>query len=446
MAGEFYMSDVSNTGFDYMSYLQKYRELKLIPVEMMAQQVIEYQQKDEIIGSIKGKLSELLSPAIDLTLNSTYETKKAKLSNSDIASVDVTNDAVETTYSVTVNSLAQANKFKVGTINPITDIDSKLTSTGSLVINYLKDGTAKSLTVDYTNKSLREIMDQINQSGDLQASIINIGSSNSPDYQLVISSKNTGTQNRITGIDDTTNPGDDSAGIFSKDITKTYETVSASDAEIVVDGVTFTRQSNTFSNIITGVTITVKDLGSTNITIDHDYSKIKDSIQVILDNYNQLKETIRLATSKGQPLQGETSLNSIAAGVFNILTSYLGKYGILDTIGGADTTRGLLQLNEEAFNNFTNLNNAKDILQELGRSLETYVNTYTDTLTITSQRYTERIKNMQERIDYMTSTIDKQIENMRMRFAQLDIYLSEMQALQNRLEIFASGLLTTNNE
>ncbi|MDQ7055147.1 MAG: hypothetical protein Q9M89_01015 [Persephonella sp.] len=50
-------------------------------------------------------------------------------------------------------------------------------------------------------------MDEINQSEDLQASIVNMGSSSSPDYQLIVMSKNTGVDNRITGIDDTSNPG-----------------------------------------------------------------------------------------------------------------------------------------------------------------------------------------------------------------------------------------------
>ncbi|WP_456383099.1 flagellar filament capping protein FliD [Persephonella sp.] len=440
MAGEFYISGLTQNSFDYQGYLDKYKELKYIPVNLMAQQVEQINQEREALSAIKGKLDDLFTPALNLTLDTTYDTKTATLSNSDVADVTVTSDAVNASYSLTVNSLATANKFKIGTINTITDVDQTITTSGSLNITYLKDGVTQTLSIDYTNKSLRQIMDEINQSENIQASIINVGTADAPDYQLIITSKNTGTDNRITGIDDTANPGDDSAGIFSEDATKTYETVAAQNAEIQIDGITFTSQTNEFSNVITGLTINVKELGSTQITVTNDYSDIKQNIETLLEGYNNLKEIIRVATSKGQPLQGEASLNTIATGVFNIISSYLGKYGLTDVLGDAENTRGLLTLNEEAFNTFMERPDAKDILKSLGDALENYVGTYSDSLTLTDQRYQEKANNLEERIRTMTESIDREIESMRIRFAQLNTYLAEMQALQTRIENFAAGL------
>ena len=447
MAGEFYISGISGTGFDYQAYLAKYQELKMIPVKMLQADQTKLMAKQEAINSIKSKLSAFLDPLTALQGDSIYNTKKAVLSNPDVASVSVTQDALETSYTLQVNQLAQANSFKVGTINTISDINAKITASGSLTINYLKDGVSSSLTIDYQNKSLKEIMDEINQSQDLQASIINMGSSSSPDYQLVVMSKNTGMDNRITGIDDTSNPGDDSAGVFSEDTAKTYETVSAQDAQIVLNGITFSSSTNSFDNIITGVSITVKDTGTTDLTITQDTGSIKSKLEKIIDGYNQLLQTVQKATGKDAPLAGESSLNSMVSSIFRIISDSLGKYGIIDTASNdAETTKGLLKINSEAFDEFIKNPEAKTVLQNFASSLENYINTYTDNVSRISTNYSNRIRDIDERINRMTVNINKEIESMRMKFARLEVYLSEMQALQLRIQNFAAGLQMNNQQ
>jgi len=446
MAGEFYISGISGTGFDYQAYLAKYQELKMIPVQMLQADQTRLMAKQQAISAVREKLDAFKDPVSALLDDQIFDTKRATLSNPDIADVSVTNDAVEASYLLQVNQLAQANSFKIGTVNTITDINSAISTSGSLTVNYLKDGTATSLSIDYTNKSLKEIMDEINQSEDLQASIINLGTSTTPDYQLIITSKNTGLDNRITGIDDTVNPGDDSAGIFSEDITKTYETVSAQDAEIVMNGITFTNSSNTFSDIITGVSITVKDLGTTSVSISQDKSQIKSKLEDILQSYNELLDTVNAATGKDSPLAGETSLNTMVSSIFRIISDGLGKYGILDTVGEPETTKGHLTLNGDTIDTFLNRPDAKDIIQKLADTLENYLNTYSDNISNMNTRYDERIRDINNRIETMTVMINKEIETMRLQFARLEVYLSEMQALQLRIQNFAAGLQLTNEQ
>ncbi|WP_456400149.1 flagellar filament capping protein FliD [Persephonella sp.] len=446
MAGEFYISGISGTGFDYQAYLAKYQELKMIPVQLLQADQTELLAKQQAISAIKEKLEAFSDPISVLQDSKTYETKKATLSNPDIATVSVTNDAVETSYNIQVNKLAQANSFKIGTINQISDINAKISGTGTLTINYLKDGNATSMSIDYNNKSLKEIMDEINTSSDLQASIINLGTSSNPNYQLIVNSKNSGLNNRITGIDDTSNPGDDSAGVFSENTANTYETISAQDAEIVINGITFTNSSNTFDNVITGVSITAMDVGSSSLTIQKDNSQIKNQLENIITAYNDLLTTVNSATGRGKPLAGEGSLNTMVSSVFRIISNGIGKYGILDTVGDADTTKGLLALNEDTIDDFLNRPDAKDIIQKMADTLENYINTYTDNLSRVNQRYDSRIRDIDERMENLTLRINKEIENMRLRFAKLEVYLSEMQALQLRIQNFAAGLQLNNEQ
>ncbi|RUM49221.1 MAG: hypothetical protein DSY47_03870 [Hydrogenothermus sp.] len=439
MAGEFYISGISNTGFDYMGYLEKYKELKNIPIKLMEQQAEQIKLQKDALSAINNKLSALFSPALNLTLETTYETKSATVSNTDIASATVTNNnALNGTYSLTVNSLAESSKWRIDLTTTITDVNTALQGSGTLTINYQLNGSAKSLNIDYTGKSLSDIANEINQYQDLEATIINVGDVNNPDYRLIVKSVNTGTQNAITGISDT--------GTTFNTTTST-EIVAAQDASITLDGITITSQSNTFTGVLTGVDITVKQTGSTTLTVSDDFSNIKDNINAVIDGYNQLKETIRLATSQGQPLQGEATLNTIATSVLGVITNYLGKYGLVNTLGDAETTKGLLELNEEAFNNFIQNNpDAKQILQDFGRALETVVTSYTDNLTLRDQRYEEQYIDLQRRIEDLTKRIDDQIESMRLRFARLETYLSEMQATQVRIQNFANLITGNNNE
>ncbi len=447
MAGEFYISGISGTGFDYQAYLAKYQELKMIPVQMLQADQTKLMAKQEAVNAIKDRLNAFLDPLKSLQEDSIYNTKKATLSNPDIASVSVSEDALETSYSLQVNQLAQANSFKVGTVSTISDINTKITASGSLTINYLKDGVSSSLSVDYQNKSLKDIMDEINQSEDLQASIINVGTTSSPNYQLIVMSKNTGIDNRITGIDDTANPGDDSAGVFSEDTAKTYETVSAQDAEIVLNGITFRSSTNTFDSVLTGVSITVKDLGSTDLTISQDTGGVKSKLEKVLEDYNDLLKTVQKATDKGAPLSGESSFGSMVTSIFRIISNELGKYGLIDTVSDdADTTKGYLKLNETAFEDFVKKPEAKDILQRFSNTLENYINNMTDNVSRVSQSYDNRVRDIDERINRMTISISREIENMRMKFAKLEVYLSEMQALQLRIQNFAAGLQLTNQQ
>ncbi|MDQ7055146.1 MAG: flagellar cap protein FliD N-terminal domain-containing protein [Persephonella sp.] len=103
MAGEFYISGISGSGFDYQAYLAKYQELKMIPVKMLQADQTRLMAKQEAINSIKSKLDAFLDPLTALQEESIYNTKKADLSNPDVASVSVTQDALETSYTLQVN-------------------------------------------------------------------------------------------------------------------------------------------------------------------------------------------------------------------------------------------------------------------------------------------------------------------------------------------------------
>ena len=438
MAGEISISGLANTGFDYQAVLQKYQELKSISIQKLQYDQQTLQSKKNAISQIKDKLNAFVDAINALKDTTTYQTKVANLSNPDIADITVGTDAHETNYSLTVNSLAKASSYKIGTISTITDYNATISSTGSLTINYLKDGTATSFTVDYTGKSLKNIMDTINSSGDLQASIINLGTSSSPDYQLIVSSKNTGTANAITGIDDTSNPGDDSAGVFSEQATNTYETVAAQDAQITLNGINFTSSTNTFSNVITGITINVKSTGSSNLEITKDTSKVQGYVEDILNKYNDLMDTVENLTKQGQPLSGDSTFIRMASKFANLILDNLAQYGFIES--GANGKNGRFSLNKTEFDNFMNRSDAPTILQNFANNFDAYLNNYIDTTSSISKNYDRQIDYVNKRIDFISQRINKEIEIMKQQFIKLETYMAEMQDVRARIAGFSKNL------
>ena len=164
--------------------------------------------------------------------------------------------------------------------------------TGTLTITV--GSTSTNITVDSSNNTLTGLKDAINDSGaDVNASIINVSSSSTPDYRLVVQSKNTGTDNAAT-LSGT------SGLIFADTGTQVQ---AAADAKFSVNGLTVTRSSNTVSDVISGVTFTLLKEGDANgtvdandssskVTVSSDTAGLKSAIQSLVDAYNTVAKLI----------------------------------------------------------------------------------------------------------------------------------------------------------
>ncbi len=430
MAGEFYLSNLVGD-FDYQAYLDKLREVKMIPVQQIRQQEQLVSQKINALSQIHAKLKDFLGIASALTSDSTYEVLRASSSNTDVATVSVTGKPTEATYSVSVSQLAERSVYELKAASgSISDPDETISGSGTLTIDYKVNGETKTLEVDYTGKSLRDIADAINNSGNLTASIINTGTDSEPNYELLISSNETGNENAIVSITD-------SSSFFSAE-----EKIAAQDAVLTINGVTATSSSNTFDSLVEGLSITVKSTGDTEIKVSKSFSGLESKVEELLKAYNDLHDLISAATAKGQPLQGEYSIHTTERAIFNFITNSLGKLGIIDVEGDAETTKGHLTLNREAFEKLAseNFDKLKESLKTLGNNLEDYINSYDITLSSTENRYRDVISSMEERARFMEELINKELESMRLQFARLETYLSEMKSLQARIESFAKSL------
>ncbi|RME00150.1 MAG: flagellar hook protein [Calditrichaeota bacterium] len=105
------------------------------------------------------------------------------------------------------------------------------------------------------------------------------------------------------------------------------ELVSGQDAQVEVDGATYTRSSNSITDLITGVTLDLVSANtSTTVTlnISRDVSAVKDKIKSFVDSYNEIVSEIHdqltFDTEKNEPggvLFGDGTLRSVQTDLLN---------------------------------------------------------------------------------------------------------------------------------
>ncbi|MFP2383955.1 flagellar filament capping protein FliD [Enterobacter ludwigii] len=213
--------------------------------------------------------------------------------------------AIPNSYSIAVKQLAKAQQLAVENDTR----DKPIGSTGAKVTITLKEGD-KPLELDLKNDetSLDQIAKKINdRKGDVVAEVITIEDGK---HKLVLTSKKTGEAGDMA-ISVTGN-----SQLKSKLEGAAVETASQN-AELFLNGKPVTRSSNTISDMITGVTLELREVSELNdpdldpddplryktesLTITEDTSKVKTLIEEFVKNYNSYLSTVASATKYTAP-------------------------------------------------------------------------------------------------------------------------------------------------
>ena len=230
------------------------------------------------------------------------------------------------------------------------------------------------ITIDTTNNTLTGLKEAINESGAaVTAAIVNVGTTASPDYRLIVKSKDTGTANAasITSTLSGGNTNDPFAAGGSV-------VQAAADAAFTVDGLSVTRSSNTVSDVIGGVTFTLLKAGdSSNISVANDTGSISKKIQSFVDAYNAVIQianahyTLDPTTNQ----QGVLASDPVLRGVVSQLRAEVSaisrggtSYSYLSDIGVRFEDDGTLALDSSVLSEA--LNDNSDGVQKLFLSID----------------------------------------------------------------------------
>ena len=373
---------ISSTNLDINSIVSQLMTVERQPINRLNVTEAGYQTKLSAYGSIKGAVASFQTTMQSLSNTSKFTNLDAIPSDDTILSATASSVAAAGTYSLEVTSLAQSQKlaamgqtsstdaigggtattvtFDFGTINGGTlDPDTKK-YTGVTSFSSNGNGT-KSITIDSSNNSLQGIRDAINAAKiGVTASIINDGGT--APFRLALSSDSNGVSNSlkisVSGDANVSN-------LLAHDPAATQnlsETVTATNANFKVNGVSVSKDSNSVSDVIQGVTLNLKKITTTptTLTVAHDNASISNSVSSFVKAYNDLSKTLRdisaydPATKQAAILQGDSTVRSLQSQLRNALGSPIagasGELSTLSQIGVSFQKDGSLGLDSTKLN------------------------------------------------------------------------------------------------
>ena len=262
------------------------------------------------------------------------------------------NITVDSTSNLAVGNVISGTGIPAGaTIVSITDathfvISANATATGTPADVQAgatftsSGGGTKTVTITSGNNTLEGIRDAINAANmGVTAAIINDGDATAP-YRLVLSgSLGASHSAKITVSGDAA-----ISGLLAHDPAGTQnlaETVTAKNANLKVNGVAVSKDSNSVSDVIHGVTLNLLAVTTTpvKLTVARDTSTISTSVASLVKAYNDMVAVFKTETSydaaakKGATLQGDFTVRNLQAQMRSILGSAVsGTSGALNTL------------------------------------------------------------------------------------------------------------------
>ncbi|HSW39683.1 MAG TPA: flagellar filament capping protein FliD [Acidobacteriota bacterium] len=353
--------NIFNGGLDVGSIVDNLINVESAPIRTMQSQVAAFQSRINAYQNLNSTMSALsnsinrilfgsteaplLAPGgfEDRLATSIFAANTVASSDDNVVSATAVNATAGRSYSITVNSIAQAAS---AASSGFRDTTSHLTGTGALVITA---GGKDPVTIEIneTNNTLQGVARAINSAGaGIAAAIINDGSGQP--FRLLLTSRETGVANDFT-VEEQLSGGQSFAFL---------KTQNAADASFVLNGINITKSSNVVSDAIGGITFTLKQTSPhpVAIRIENDTDAVVGGLNEFISAYNAVNSFINnqfaynTATSRAGTLSGDSTLRRIQSDLQTRLTQSvandLTNFRVAAQIGIDFNRDGSLSLNE----------------------------------------------------------------------------------------------------
>lgn len=422
------------SGIDYNDMISKIMELERKPITRMQSQQAGYNKKISVYGDLSAKLAALKAAAEGLKTPSNFYARKAIASDEAFFDAVATSSAASGNYTVTVTVLAQAHRIASSTVSAQTDTVS---AAGGNFGFQVADGDVTTVAVDATT-TLANLRDAINAAkGDAEASIINDGTG----YRLVLTSKASGEDNAITVTENAT-----TLGLPSGPVSGGMELQAPQDAAFSIDTLPMTWSTNTVSDAIGGVTITLKKAGEATLSVTNDTDAIRKKIEDFVSAYNDIVSLVSsnalydTITKKGGPLTGEATARDVVSRLQTIVGGRVAdlpeELRVLSQIGIKTGRDGKLSIDETTLTDkiTSDLAGVSDLFNAEGGvavALWDYADQATDTIagaiTYRTKGLGQIVSKIADDISRVEDRLARQEEALRAQFAKLESLLGSLQ-------------------
>jgi flagellar hook-associated protein 2 len=424
------------SGLDVNSIVDQLLAIERRPLQRLESNRSDLQVQLSAYGQLKSSLSGFQSALGNLKTLDAFEVYSA-VSGDDTAFTATANSSAAPGFTdIQVVRLAEAHK--IGS-QAIVDTDTTTLGGAGDQITLTVDGNA--FSVDGGGLTLSELRSAINDAPDNTGVSATIISENSGSHRLVLTSTETGNANAI---------GTAFTGSLGTDLGLTDINDSAAlDSELLVDGIyTITRSSNTISDAISGITLSLhaETTDAVSLTVSRDTAAVTESVQAFVDAYNELQTTIDSLSGEDADLEADNTLRSIEnqlKAVFNTPPgSSISSFTYLSEIGVAFQRDGKLALDSAALQDavttdFAGVSElfANDDQGYLFRA-DALASIFLQTdglITIREDGLNTSIDNLDQRILDYEFRLDIREQRLRDQFTSLDTLISELQGTSNFL-------------
>ncbi len=430
------------TGLDVNSLITQMMALERQPINTLNTKKAAVTQQISAFGQIKSGVASVQSALKALKDSSAFDVYKSTSSDTKVATATSTSNAAAGSYDITVNKLAKSRVE--GTSDGLfTQSSAAIGVSGTLSFTVGSKSFSVNVNSGDTLEAVRDAINQKTYDDDanaatadktqalVQASVINVGTSGSPNYKLVISSTGKGTDGAAT-------VGGTAASALGLG-TGSNIIQQENDTEAVINGVQIKRSSTTISDVIAGATLNLTSTGSATLSISRDNDAIASKINDFVSAYNKLQSTITSYRQKGGTLEADSSALSVLG---NLQSTYNtpanitgGSYQWLSEVGLSFQKDGTLKLDTTALNSALNsdFSSVKSLFTDADQGFASRLyDTATDMLNTggliatRTNGLNSTIKTLDTRIDQMTTRLTNMETRLKTQFSNLDASVATM--------------------
>jgi flagellar hook-associated protein 2 len=438
------------TGLDTDGIVSQLVAVERRPVTLLESRKATLEAQASGFSVLNTKLLALKTAADALANPGTFFPRSVTSSVETVAMASAAPGSTRGTYALTVTGLAR------GSIASATATKAALTDTvaladGSFTFKLGASGAEVIVPVTATT-TLEQLVDAINdEDAGVTAAAVNAGTAAAPAWKLTLTSDASGSASDIVMVADGT-----TLGVVNRQ--------TADDAHFSITGIgNVTRATNTFSDVIDGVTITLKaSSGSTDLSVDFSKAGLQTNLQSLVTAYNDLVRTIA-ANTRGtrdaggtmQPalLSGEVLPRSLDQALRSVVTTRIaGAYDTLSAIGitmGRDGTltldpiklQGAMDENAPAVSDLmAGTSGTGGIADLLAAVAEAATRTSTGSVAVRKSGLDRTIADLTKQIDAGLDRLATRERVLRAQFLQLEKTIGELQQTQAALTSQLTGL------
>jgi len=426
---DIYMSNITGL-LDVDSIIQGLLQSKTKDIQNLQNERATLQAQATSLNNLLGALNDLNDSIESLNVANLFTGKRVSVGDETILSATATSDTPNINIrDITVSKLSQ-EEIRFSSTG-VTDLNSSIDSATFTLRYWTSDSNYEETEINFSGGTLEDLVNTINSAQDrVEASILFDGTS----YKLMLSERGVENSTKETTVDSFVI--EISSGSLPTQLGSLETLQSAQNAEIQIGSNTFTSPSNTFENIVSGLTITVYQEGTTNLSVEDDYSQVTSSLNSLISKINSVIDLINSQTAKGGIFQGNAVITQIKPQIFSQMSPLI-NLGIINI-----DDNGKYSLNTDTLDTVieNNLNGLQSAINQVKTNFTSVLENLIDNIETYKSIQDQQIERINKEIEEIQQSLIKEEERLRLEFSKIEALMYNNEQLRARLENLVTSL------